>query len=132
MCLKSTTRRLFLTSVAVSLAGCSMPSRNNTAQASIQDAEAYLVEPDQLVALVDIAKPEGEEVQVTLRWSLATEDYTQASVTTFVIESDTAGQYVSVRLNSPTEIDPDNVTRSEIKIVRHNAADSEWVSAPLN
>lgn len=79
-------RRLFLAGIAVSLAGCSMPSRNNTVQASIQDAKAYLVEPDQLVALVDITKPEGEEVQVTLRWSLATEDYTQASVTTFIIE----------------------------------------------
>ncbi|WP_204365380.1 hypothetical protein [Halorubrum distributum] len=116
--------------MTASLAGCSVLQEDNTVQGSIEAATAYQVESDRLVAFVDVLKPEGTDLEVTLRWEIS-EDYGQVNETTFHIGADAKGKRLSIRMESPTEIQLDNVTRSEVKIVRHGAPDSPWVAAPF-
>lgn len=130
-----TTRRFFLagsTSCIASLAGCSAFNQGESSQASIDEAEAYQVAPDRLVARVVLSRPDDSEVQVRLRWELHTEEYNQHIETVVVLKGDYNPRPVSVLLESATEIELEEVTRSAIKIVRHGPPDSDFVSAPFN
>jgi hypothetical protein len=116
--------------MTASLAGCSVLQEDDTVEGSIDAATAYQVEPDRLVAFVDVLKQEGTALEVTLRWEVR-EEFDQHNVTTFHIGADAKGKRLSIRIESPTEIQLDNVTRSEVKIVRHGPPDSPWVTAPF-
>lgn len=130
----NTTRRAFLAgsiSGLAGLAGCAAVARDEDVQVSIEAAEAYRVEPARLVARVVLTKPAGTEAQVHLRWEVADQEYTQATELTVVIEKELTRKSVGMILESATDVDTENVTRSEVQI-GDGAPRTEWTAAPFN
>lgn len=114
------------------LAGCQRFSSEDTAEASIETATAYQLEPDRVVAVIELSKPEGTELRARIRWEVANDEYTQAVVRDVILSEENSIQDVTVLMDSPTVIDVENVTRSELKIIRDGELDSSWAPAPFS
>ncbi|ELY77240.1 hypothetical protein C486_17395 [Natrinema gari JCM 14663] len=130
------TRRKILaagsTGIIAGLAGCQWVRREPEIEASIENAEAYQLEPDRLVAVTELSKPEGSELRVRIRWEVTNDEYTQAVIRDSILDEEASTQSVSILMNSPTEIDTESVTRSELKLIRNGEPDSSWVPAPFS
>lgn len=121
-----------LTATATIVSGCltsSTDSREPTF--SIDAAESHLLSSHELVAVVGLTKEGTDEGTPTVRWELDMGDYTQATEQQFVIPDDVAETTVSVFLESPTKVNPEQIERSRLKLLRTGSPDSAWVEAPI-
>ncbi|AHZ24315.1 hypothetical protein C439_01340 [Haloferax mediterranei ATCC 33500] len=90
-----------------------------------------MLSSQELIAVVGLKKDGTGEGAPTIRWELNGGEYTQATEQQFVIPEDMSETTVSVFLNSPTEVVPEKIERSRVKLLRSGASDSAWVEAPL-
>lgn len=90
-----------------------------------------MLSPQELVAVVGLKKDGTGEGTTTIRWELNVGEYTQATEQQFVIPEDMSETTVSVFLNSPTEVVPEKIERSRVKLLRSGSPDSAWVEAPI-
>ncbi|MDZ5812660.1 hypothetical protein U4E84_15035 [Halorubrum sp. AD140] len=97
---------------------------------SIEEAGAYQVDSDRLIVRVVLSKSGETKARVHLRWEVANQEYTQASESIVIIEKELEQKSVALVLESQTDIDVEDVTRSEVQI-GHGAPGTDWTSAPF-
>ncbi|WP_231182877.1 hypothetical protein [Haladaptatus sp. DYF46] len=114
------------------LSGCQfLRSEPPDPDISIASARTYPVSSDQFVAAVRLEKRGDTEATATVRWELDVGEYTQAVVQEFVLRTDITELTVSLFTTVADDTPPEALQRSEVKLIRPDAADSGWFAAPV-
>lgn len=128
-------RRSLLSAGAVTavtvLGGCQFrKSDPETPPFSIVSAETHFLGDGQFVATVELEERDDAEAVAHLRWKVHFESYIQVAEQKFALSPD-LGKTVVLHMGAATHISPAEVEQSEVKLIRHEFLDSDWVSAPV-